>query len=804
MINPGKYKFKWTFRDYQQAVLDNADQHLRDGKIHIVAAPGSGKTILGLELISRLSAPTLILSPSVTIKQQWGERFEECFCSKEEGFCNVFSFDLRNPKDLTSITYQALHAALKKEKLEEEQDWDSEEAEPCDEKIDFADFDLMKVLKDADIRTICLDEAHHLRSEWRNALDFVITELSKEKEIKIIALTATPPYDSTGSEWDRYISLCGEIDEEIFVPQLVTQKTLCPHQDYIYFNYPTEQEEKILKEYKDKEKEINAENEPTELTAAEKLENVEKKAKEILKIKSKEDKILMCSIGKLKSISDIVTSEVLNMRENLRMLILTDFIRKDMLDIVGTEEPITQMGTVPVFETVRRLGLSGAKLAMISGSLVIIPNSVSDEICSIAETDGIRTSLNPIAGTDFSQINFSGSNKSKVGVITKALNNGLINVLVGTKSLLGEGWDSPCINSLILASFVGSFMLSNQMRGRAIRTDKNVPNKVSNIWHLVTLEPSSFIKSDRKISGSDYETVKRRFECFIAPSYSGDVIESGIDRIDILKPPFNEKGIAKINAEMLDLSGRRNATSLNWDAPIKNINHAQVTTACSSGNILPPAAMTFNNIYSKIVSIIMFVVAVLGIISIINQGINVLSVVLLVLLFTATPKLLSTIRKHSNLSSPKKCIETVSECVFTALRELGEINSKDAYFEVSEVGDKIMCNLKDGTAREKTVFAKAMAEMLSPIDDPRYIIIRKGSTFTGDKYDFTQSYACPSILSVNKDTVGLIQYSLSKKAGDYELVFAKSEKGKNILAKCKERSFLNKTQNAVSTKRLVA
>jgi len=65
-------KFKWTFRDYQQKVLDNANKHLLDKKIHIVAAPGSGKTVLGLELIRRLGAPALVLSPSVSIKQQWG------------------------------------------------------------------------------------------------------------------------------------------------------------------------------------------------------------------------------------------------------------------------------------------------------------------------------------------------------------------------------------------------------------------------------------------------------------------------------------------------------------------------------------------------------------------------------------------------------------------------------------------------------------------------------------------------------------------------------------------------------------
>ena len=79
-----KIRFKWTFRDYQQAVLDNSQKHLKDKRIHIVAAPGSGKTILGLELIRRQNAPALVMSPSVTIRQQWGERFIEAYLPESE------------------------------------------------------------------------------------------------------------------------------------------------------------------------------------------------------------------------------------------------------------------------------------------------------------------------------------------------------------------------------------------------------------------------------------------------------------------------------------------------------------------------------------------------------------------------------------------------------------------------------------------------------------------------------------------------------------------------------------------------
>ena len=148
-----RVKFNGTFRDYQAKVLENANSHLKDGRIHIVAAPGSGKTILGLELIRGLSAPALVLSPSVIIRQQWGERFEGSFLPESEDKAGYMSYDLKAPALITSITYQALHAAFSKAALEE----DDGEAEA--EREDFSDFDIMKAVKAAGIRTVCLHSA---------------------------------------------------------------------------------------------------------------------------------------------------------------------------------------------------------------------------------------------------------------------------------------------------------------------------------------------------------------------------------------------------------------------------------------------------------------------------------------------------------------------------------------------------------------------------------------------------------------------------------------------------------------------
>ena len=82
----GILEFKGTWRNYQARVLEHADRYMADGKIHIVAAPGSGKTTLGIELIRRMNGKALILAPSITIREQWIARIEEAFlCEGVQG-----------------------------------------------------------------------------------------------------------------------------------------------------------------------------------------------------------------------------------------------------------------------------------------------------------------------------------------------------------------------------------------------------------------------------------------------------------------------------------------------------------------------------------------------------------------------------------------------------------------------------------------------------------------------------------------------------------------------------------------------
>ncbi len=198
--------FKGSWRRYQERVLNSCDAYLSDGKIHIVAAPGAGKTTLGIELIRRTQKPCLILSPRIVIREQWLDRIKESFLNDKISSEDILSNDIKNPKLVTSITYQTLFCGMTRYAgMMEEEEIENQET------MDFSHFELLKTVKKAGIEVICLDECHHLKNEWWKALEEFMKEMG-----------------------------------EITVPELVKENSLCPHQDFVYFNYPTgEEQEKV-------------------------------------------------------------------------------------------------------------------------------------------------------------------------------------------------------------------------------------------------------------------------------------------------------------------------------------------------------------------------------------------------------------------------------------------------------------------------------------------------------------------------------------------------------------------------------
>ena len=894
-------QFRGTWRDYQDRVLSNADKYLADGKVHIVAAPGSGKTTLGIELIRRLGAPCLILSPGITIRQQWLERIVEGFLLPGRDPEELLSNDLKNMKTITAITYQALYSAMKRyqgrladsegeltEDNEQEagdkktEATDGEHTEGESEDVDFRDFDILEAVRAAGIRTICLDEAHHLRSEWWKALEKFMKEL---KGVTVIALTATPPYDSTPGQWKRYIDLCGPIDEEIFTPELVKEGSLCPHEDYIFFNWPTREELRQIEDYQKKEEAvrnrlltgsrftdmiathrglrspeeyserfldnpkyfsallifcqtqqipfpaylrelIGAEGRLPRLDSswlevllqgflyddADSYEVTQSDREELLRelkeagcIYRKKvslthrdamQRLLAKSQGKMESIGRIVDAEYGSLGEELRLLVLCDYIKKDKLSLAGTDQVMAaEIGAVPIFEHLRRQGREGVRLGCLSGSVILVPMDTREKLEELLGQKGCQGTLSPVRETGYGQLKVKGKNTHIVAVVTELFRQGEINVLVGTKSLLGEGWDAPCINSLVLATYVGSFMLSNQMRGRTIRTDRDHPEKTGNIWHLACIFPEKSGKTKHADFSGDYETLVRRFHAFLGVSWKDDVIESGVERLAI--PDFDTKEkMEKVNEMMLERASDREGMRSRWQRSLREIRGGMEVQQVE--DIPAEEAKTgflfVNAVWMEILSLLIAVLMGLGrVFTQAAYGARSVPAAALGLAMLAACVLVARYGvRLVRLSTPERRMTRISQAVADALAEIGELEDPQHCRAQVESADGLVIGtwLKGGTMRDKTTFAACMEEIWGVIDNPRYLLTREKRSGRSEEF-----YSVPEIFGNKKERALVFEKHMRKVLGRYQVAYTRTPEGRRLLLRARTKSFVNKNQS---------
>lgn len=888
-VFPDYIKFQKQWRTYQARVLSELKGHLDDNHLHIIAAPGSGKTVLGIEAVRRLNRATLIFAPTLAIRDQWIERLVTLFRDEHSPKPDWISRDIRNPKFLTISTYQGLHSAFtgKAEKKIDDEDDESNNIKNRDYKPALSRGsnrnNILNMLKEEQIGVIVLDEAHHLRNEWWQCLTDIKRHLDNPT---IVALTATPPLDVSPQEWERYIGLCGPVDSEISVPELVMERNLCPHQDYVYISSPLKDEQKKIEEFRNQidsfvdklltdqnftlmlEKhpcinnpkshieeilsdpgfyssmaffvnqvrsrppkkvlriigfppgkcpELDFEWLEVLLTGClythkdsfvgcdELFEEISRRLKRIgaierrkvnLKSNDRITKLLISSISKLKSIEEIIKLESESLGTDMRMVVLTDYIHKASFPKKKEErESLNRIGVVPIFEAIRRCSIDGIEPGILSGSLVVIPSQSRDLLEEVASGMGIEPNMlrySPLAHDEkYCSLNIIGTDKQKiVRLITRLFSKGGIKVLVGTKSLLGEGWDAPSINSLILASFVGSYILSNQMRGRAIRIQEGNPEKTANIWHLVCIEQG------QKELSEDMEMLSRRFKSFVGVSFKENVIENGIGRLDLGQPPYSKMRIKSICSAMVKKAQDRNRLRAEWDEALKDGKSGQLSGEITASYFTLPRGFVFAN---TILAVFWqglfwgaFSFSQLMRMSSSSSGkttlrgfLLVFGAALVVSALVALPKCLKALilfLKHAPVSSSMKQIGKAlikslghAELIETNISKLKVITTSHKYGFVS-------CTLKGGTTYEKSLFLDSMQEILGPIGNPRYIMVRKTALGRLIRKDY---HVVPQVLGKNKEFAEYFRKMWAKHVGPTELVYTRNIEGRKVLLKAR-------------------
>lgn len=874
------FRFKFSWRTYQDRFLKDFDTYKHDNHLHVVAPPGSGKTVLGLEMIGQISKKTLVLAPTLTIRNQWKERMLECFVSDET--LVKTSFDIKNPKTITFSTYQSLHSLYKNE------------LETSQEK-------LLDFFTTIGIETIVLDEAHHLKNEWWKPL-FSLKQLP---ECVLVSLTATPPYDSDSSEISKYFDLCGPIDMEIGVPELVKEGNLCPHQDYIYLSTPSEaQIQKIisfreqlmhfvlrLQENEDFQKFIQ--QHPFFSATETSLEQIFSQPElysamliylhscglqippektEILGITTKkvefpsfsydwveallqpilvsnrdlyaEDEGLLSGIekdlrkiggldkkrvhlaggkklyrslsqspSKLNSIVEIVKIESDKMQRSLRMVILSDYIRNEFLSIHSPEKlsEVNKLGVIPIFQYLRlqldRLpSVEERKIGVLTGSLVMVHQTVVSEVLTLLSE--VDFNIAPLEGTNFTIITPTAQGKkSIVRTITQLFEAGTIEILIGTKSLLGEGWDAPAINTLILASYVGSFVMSNQMRGRAIRVFSTNPFKVANIWHIACLDPT------HEQGGADVALLLRRFDAFCGVSLEGTpYIENGSDRFGDFA---NNVDADSLNQKMKSLALNREAVTERWNKAISEgdilVRELKINYGSKKKTLQPKKVYYQDVVKYAFLELLALVLIAIPELFVKNIGAFLTKGVLYFFYaivsgfaFLFLPKLWKAIRLYLKFGRKDKELRNIATSLLEALCQKKMITTPKSalniHIEPLKEGS-LSCYLLGATVKEELQFVNYLEEIILPVDNPRYVIIQ--SNWLRKQFGYSNYYAIPGFFAEHKKNANLFLYYWKKHNGrNATLLYTRNREGRKTLLKARFQHF-NEQTNVTSKKALL-
>ena len=297
---------RWTrrvpLRDYQQSLLDRL--HPDDGStLHLLAPPGSGKTLMGLELAVRNGRRALVLVPTTVIGAQWIHQARKLFTSPAVGSPSVTdSVGTHLPSarpeqaaeaaDLTVLTYQSLavvdsspawsdaarshwlteltadgrsagsaEAWLKRLEADNPRAYNRglrARATTIRRQVDELDDDAidsilgpgararLDALVTAGVATIVLDECHHLKAHWAIVVHYLVRRLKRAGlSPTLIGLTATEPSGEDRLA-RRYRALLGDVDAEVPVPAVIRAGHLAPCRQLAWFTLPSTEETTFL------------------------------------------------------------------------------------------------------------------------------------------------------------------------------------------------------------------------------------------------------------------------------------------------------------------------------------------------------------------------------------------------------------------------------------------------------------------------------------------------------------------------------------------------------------------------------
>lgn len=277
------------------------------------------------------------------------------------------------------------------------------------------------------------------------------------------------------------------------------------------------------------------------------------------------DRVLARSHAKTTAAVEIVAHELTVLGSHTRVLVLCDHEKASATLPTGLQGVIdVQSGSATATVEALVADPTTATLSplLVTGSTVAGARETLEALVehTVAREPRWADRLEVVEHGSLHRIEGPWTPRHWVGHVTAYFEQGRSQVLVGTRGLLGEGWDARRITALVDLTTATTLTAVVQTRGRALRVDPAWPEKVATGWTVVCV-------SDSHPKGAgDWGRLVRKHAGFFGVDEDGDVVD-GVGHIDPTFSPYSPPPVAEfaaVNARMRERAADRAEVRARW------------------------------------------------------------------------------------------------------------------------------------------------------------------------------------------------------------------------------------------------
>jgi len=467
-------------------------------------------------------------------------------------------------------------------------------------------------------------------------------------------------------------------------------------------------------------------------------------------------RVIAYSRSKVKALLPIMQVELQSLGESIRAVVIADF-EKTSATSADIEHLLDEEagGAISAFkELLNHPETDRLNPVLLTGSSVLVDNDIGDLLQAAAEKwleerkIDVTLSREPFEG--FYMLIGSGSQWSPrvyVEMITDLFQAGVTRCLVGTRGLLGEGWDANKINVLIDLTIVTTSMSVNQLRGRSYRLDPDTPEKVANNWDVVCIAPEFTKGLD------DYERFIKKHKTLFGVTDDG-MIEKGVGHVHAafteMKPEGLEGSTQLLNSDMLLRATQRTESRGLWKIgePYQGLPLKTIEILSSGGKGGGWGFRPFNGMRSP--------------------------------------------------WSSDSLTQAISRVVLESLQESELLSARSKLQIGTRSGNYIRVFLDQASEEECDLFLEAVHHVFGPLQGARYVIPRHvhqmkdtwiskllpdllGRYFQRRNQELVMLHSIPTVLARNKELVSIFEKRWNQHVSPGEALFAYRGEGAELL-----------------------